>query len=442
MFLLSCHSQKNKTGNGNESNNSKHTAALVQPAVEPAPDLTALSSRFGEQSTQHFVVGAGHRQVITSKGGLKVTVDRGVLEKEDGSDISGTIYVEIIELTSSFDFFKCNAATVSNDRLLSSGGSYYLGMENGGQKLRIKEGRRLKIELPRQTEDAMELFYGRRDEEGNMNWEQAGQRLTPAPAPDFELSENGNRPDAYPVAAQFEPYQYRPFKSLDENVYYGNRMMTLRQMVDSINRYTRKVFIDTIYAWPPKLRKMAAGTRLDTNHLIKLYGPMYQYFLKTFRREEEEKARAARAKAMQDSLVRNWQPQSLVSQLQKYYAPSFISTLGWINCDCFYDAPQWTNVNIVLPDSIQPASLRCFMLFKSMRGMMNLGVAGSGKQAAILQRLPAGQEVILIAFVKLNGRIQQCREEFVINKNKAIQLRFTEISAGDMSRMFGKNVRI
>ena len=80
-------------------------------------------------------------------------------------------------MTTSNDLFKSNAATVSNGRLLASGGSYFIGMENNGQKIRLKKGHSLPVDFPVFAKEEMELFYGERDSAGSMNWVKAGNKL-------------------------------------------------------------------------------------------------------------------------------------------------------------------------------------------------------------------------------------------------------------------------
>src|SRR5262249_9245855 len=116
---------------------------------------------------------------VKSRGGLTITVDPGSLEREDGTPLQGDIDISVIELTNVNDLFKSNAATISNGKLLVSGGSYFIGMKNGNSKIKIKKGKSIETEFPFLKKDDMELFYGERDTKGNMNWKEAGTKLQP-----------------------------------------------------------------------------------------------------------------------------------------------------------------------------------------------------------------------------------------------------------------------
>lgn len=71
------------------------------------------------------------------------------------------------------------------------------------------------------------------------------------------------------------------------------------------------------------------------------------------------------------------------------------------------------------------------------------GRLGKNKnQQYVLQGLPQGQPVTLVAFVKNNGQLFQCKEEFVIKAGEIVKPQFTSISTEEMKKIFGGNARI
>ena len=441
FLLFSCVSKKRK------AITAKRKAAALQydtmdSLANELLDISQYNTGFIDAASQKFTASPKKNSIITASKGLKIIVDPSVLEKEDGSKVDGKISVSIIELTNSNDLFRSNAATVSNGRLLASGGSYFIGMECNGKKLRIKNGKTMQINFPILTDKEMELFYGERNDDNNMNWKRVGTNLIPEQDEQVLISDKSMLDNDFPVKPVFLMNELKLYKTLNEEVYYYNKKMTIREIVDTINRYSKKVFIDTVYTWPKELANLPKETRLDTNFLLSVYGPPKQFYLKTYKAQQHEKERLAKQEAIKDSMLAKWQPQSLSGQIQKYYQPSSLTALGWINCDRFYKFREQTDVEADLPVTLNNSNIQFFLLFKSMNGLMNLNTEITDSKKRIFRSLPIGESVTLIGFTKNNGQIFHCREEFVILKNKPVLLKFTNISPEEMTKIFGKNVKI
>ena len=171
FVLFSCNNKKNPADAA-----IKNIAAKTD-SVEILSDeefkISEYATGFTDAVTQKFSISSKKKSVITGKKGLKIIVDPWVLEKENGTVVDGKIIVRLIELTNSEDLFKSNAATISDGRLLMSGGSYFIGMECNGEKLKIKKDKNLKVEFPILKGEEMQLFYGERDILQAMNWRRA-----------------------------------------------------------------------------------------------------------------------------------------------------------------------------------------------------------------------------------------------------------------------------
>ena len=288
----------------------------------------------------------------------------------------------------------------------------------------------------------LQNLRGEEDEDNNMNWKRVGTNLIPEQDEQVLISDKSMLDNDFPVKPDFLMNELKLYKTLNEEVYYYNKKMTIREIVDTINRYTKKVFIDTVYTWPKELANLPKETRLDTNFLLSVYGPPKQFYLKTYKGQQHEKERLAKQEAIKDSMLAKWQPQSLSGQIQKYYQPSSLTALGWINCDRFYKFREQTDVEADLPVTLNNSNIQFFLLFKSMNGLMNLNTEITDSKKRIFRSLPIGESVTLIGFTKNNGQIFHCREEFVILKNKPVLLKFTNISPEEMIKIFGKNVKI
>ena len=438
FFLFPCNNTKEKS-------NAVTMAATAFDTVKLLPDqpidIAAYNNAYVENSTQHFTASSKKISIIKAAKGLKLTVDPNVLEKENGNVVDGMIAVSIIELTTSEELFKSNAATVSDGRLLASGGSYFIGMECNGQRLRIKKNRSLQVEFPVLKENEMELFYGQRDAGNNMNWVSAGINLEQKQQEQILFTDSNKYSDfGLPAFALTKEGNAKIFPTLNEKVYYYETEMTIKKLVDTINRRKTRIYIDTVYMWPKQNTALKPGQRVDTNFLYNVYGPPKQFVLKTCKAMEEEIARKAKEKMERQEAIEKWQPRSLAGQLQKYYTPSNIRYLGWINCDMYQNNTP-TEVELDLPITFNKSSIQYFIVFNSINGLIS-GTLDVVNEKKTLLSLPANQSITLIAFTKNNGQLFHCKEEFVIQKNKIVKPDFKNISAEEMSKIFGKNVRI
>ena len=243
----------------NNPSPSTPTADLISNEIAPVAESF---EGFVKAASQHFSIPGARSSVVRGRNGLELTIDPSKLEKEDGSPIDGKIALSLVELINSKDLFKANAATISDGRLLVSGGSYFIGMECRGQKLRLKKGATLEVHFPLLKKNEMELFYGERDSTLNMNWKSAGillqeEKIVPVNgmAESISFMDNSLLTLDNPPLDLNDNTALNTYKTLNDEVYYYNRKLRLSQLVDTINKHGKRVFIDTIYNWPKNLPK-------------------------------------------------------------------------------------------------------------------------------------------------------------------------------------------
>jgi hypothetical protein len=133
----------------------------------------------GQQSVFYTVPGEKVSK-ISGPRGLIVTVNPSDLETVKGKPIFGPIEIELKEALTQTHFLQNNINTVSNGRLLVSGGAYYVNMTADGEQLKIKEGRSVKMQLPRITDSSMSLFYAEKTASGDVNWRETTEKFMTA----------------------------------------------------------------------------------------------------------------------------------------------------------------------------------------------------------------------------------------------------------------------
>ena len=440
IIFFSCNNKKNA-----DTTVSNNVPAQQYDTVSVLPDepvnINAYNAVYIESATQHFTAPAKKISIITAKKGLKVTINPAVLEAEDGTPVYGNIKVRVIEITNNDELFKSNAATVSDGRLLVSGGSYFVEMESDGKKLQIKKGNNLQLEFPKLKDSEMELFYGNRNVDGDMNWTKANEPL------EFNRGAYTYTPftPPFPDTVASKPYKskYYLFESLQSKVVYLNTKMTVKEMVDMLQKKGVDKDIDSLTVDVP-FHSAGWGYYIAP---AKRYRVMPRKEIKV---EQDSFAQISCVRAEQAEANRKyaeeWQRASdanlLTGQLQKYYSPAGVTKLGWINCDRFYNSPQNINIECEIPITFEKPKIQYFLIYKSFNGLMQGTMKANDDSKLLLSGLPLGENVVLVAFTKSNGELFECKQEFVIQKNKTVQLNFKSISVEEMTKMFGVNVRI
>ncbi len=149
---------------GNHSSKKfRFTAAKVTDILYPDRE---------QKDKQNFQIRAGRDTVLIGKKGTKIFIPSQVFVRKDGSAVDNTlIKIELIELYDLSDYIKYDLPTISNGKMLESGGVIYLHATENGEKLAIAQGRGLQVRFEGKNakKERMEAFYLERNE-GNANW--------------------------------------------------------------------------------------------------------------------------------------------------------------------------------------------------------------------------------------------------------------------------------
>jgi hypothetical protein len=175
VLLLSCNKKEEIKIEKTTNSNSEQT--IADNFENDKKSLFDILSKF-EDASQFFTISNSKNSEVKGKKGTIIHVVPSNLELENGNKITGEIKVELKELTNQKDLLRNNAQTVSDGKLLISGGSYYIDITSDGNKINLKKGKTLEVEFPKITNRNMELFYGERDSSNQMNWKTANKKFS------------------------------------------------------------------------------------------------------------------------------------------------------------------------------------------------------------------------------------------------------------------------
>jgi TonB family protein len=110
--------------------------------------------------------------VLTGKEGTKLTIGKNVFETENGKNTEGGLRLELKEFYKMEDIIAANLTTQSDGEMLETGGMIYLSATDAkGQKLTIKSGKSINIQMPRSPNSTdKQLFYGEKQADSTINW--------------------------------------------------------------------------------------------------------------------------------------------------------------------------------------------------------------------------------------------------------------------------------
>jgi len=297
MLIFSCDNPNTQIKDAEEQ--------TLSSAIADISKLNDALKKF-EEPSQNFKVGTNKPSIITGRKGTKIAINPNDLIRESGNSLGKNIEVELKELTNQTDLLCANAQSVSDGKLLISGGAYYIGMTSNGENLKLKEGKTLNVQFPKISNKEMELFYGERNDLGQMNW----------------INTNEN------------------FKVIE-------KVQIKSESVKSVNKTKRKSEIDAI------LDYVETG---DTTTTAEGRARAVEW-------EKENKIQQQKAEEELKKQQREFELN------QNLYDDIGIIKLGWINCDRFLNAESETDMIVSINPENRLQSANIYLIFKEINSV-------------------------------------------------------------------------
>jgi hypothetical protein len=272
----------------------------------------------------------------------------------------------------------------------------------------------------------MELFSGNRDSAGDMNWERIGKILNPQ----NELSITDR---LYSSASNLQVYDAtKMYSSLSAPVYYYNRKLTIKELVDTLQRRGVEISIDTLYT----------AYRLEGQYDFEPHRNLYKIYRVVTREDRiKEKERLEKQRQLETAEKEEEERNTVNNPVKKYYGTATISQLGWINCDRYFNEEK-TEVLLEPVYTMLNSTIDYFFIFKSFNGLISGRTLNIGQLNYAIKGLPVGQAVTLKAFTRNNGVLLEYSRDLIIKKNARLSLDFKPVSVSEMQNMYAANIKI
>ena len=110
--------------------------------------------------------------IVFSSGSISLTIPVNSLMKNNGLILNGTVQRETILSVKKGDFIAMDMPTVSNNRLLVSGGAFYISLKNNGDNLFVSQGKKLTVKFnSSNTFQNNKIFNASADSVNGFNWD-------------------------------------------------------------------------------------------------------------------------------------------------------------------------------------------------------------------------------------------------------------------------------
>ena len=143
----------------------------TSPTTPSAIKAIFLSNRSNDK--QSFTVNAEVASQLIGNKGTKIHIPENAFVSAGGSPVSGNVTVEILEVMDQSSMIWYGLPTMSNGRILESGGELMVKAFANGQELGLANGVELDIEMPSDNnKPEMTLYYGAetKTQIGDVNW--------------------------------------------------------------------------------------------------------------------------------------------------------------------------------------------------------------------------------------------------------------------------------
>lgn len=119
--------------------------------------------------SQVFRINPDRDTIIETQQGIVIAIPAASFEHTTGEGVTGSFDLEIKEAMTAADIMKAGLSTMSNDKLLETGGMFYINARQGTNNLAVNRSKPLNVNVPVNNNDMM-LFKGERRADGSINW--------------------------------------------------------------------------------------------------------------------------------------------------------------------------------------------------------------------------------------------------------------------------------
>lgn len=351
----------------------------TSPTTPSAIKAIFLSNRSNDK--QSFTVNAEVASQLIGSKGTKIHIPENAFVNAGGSPVSGNVTVEILEVMDQSSMIWYGLPTMSNGRILESGGELMVKAFANGQELGLANGVELDIEMPSDNnKPEMTLYYGAetKTQIGDVNW-LLGDSLGYDDSISYDTIVYCDT-----VYYTYQDYDtlYYPFPQNWQNNYPNLDPSNMWYDIDSTNNGS-----DTI--------SVTFGTGTTTTSFY---------------------------------VDCNNQTQNP----DQGYEFDF-GSLGWINCDFLYlPTGNTSGLDVVTPADFTGANTEIYLHFSTVNAVADMEYSGSNLFETHYNGIPIGMQLTIVAISELNGTYYSSITPITMTNNHSETITMTATTIADI----------
>ena len=380
--------------------------------------------------------------IVTGGLGTIIHVNPANLETFDGQPLGEKIDVELKEYCTKADLLRGNVATVSDGKLLVSGGAYYIKMSSDGKPLRIKQDKNIEVEFPKFSDAEMELFYGQRDSLEQMNWKVAQQRFR---ARKDEVAEETNN------VKEVKIINYRNVM-VTMSTSAGDRAASARTFQEAFRTLGFPIIDDVeitaLLEIELEMLKNKSENKVANNKVVisnnnndyvstrigrfQIAGPR-QLVLSILGFTTIADTIETVGFSEEDPVLKK----KKVEIQKAMYRAVYLNQLGWINVDRFINISDITQLSLTLNDSATVRSVCVFMVFKDFNSVLGKFYCSAVDTDVSFRDIPVGYNVRLIAYgFDEEGELYTHSSDFTLKEDEKLSINLQKSTNNDLDKLF------
>ncbi|MEM0997702.1 MAG: hypothetical protein AAGN35_11500 [Bacteroidota bacterium] len=355
--------------------------------------------------------------VLIGEEGTEMLIPEDAFVKQDNRPVEGEVLVVFSEYFDQADLIAANLPTVSNGRLLESGGVIHLEALADGEPLKLAAGKSILVNFPGGAADGMQLFSGEYDAQGVMNWVPLSDQPQHLSATTLggKIAPNGPLPlfsDYGPVDAVTLKFRDKPeftapgyiYAMLEKNyTCRGRDAIYLEIFVDAAGRPTQ---VNSLTGRNNCLRQAVEEAVQTLVFDPKSLGGAEKFFFQVrpealgFAKGTENRFESIRGRELavggaeiEATMAKYMEREKARNFVKNAFA---VTQMGFINCDRFASSPRPTVASTIeLSDVHLSMNSKVFLVFDGMNSVMEGRPEARGTFR--FSGIPIGKSVTVVA---------------------------------------------
>ena len=145
------------------------TITIEDRVLYPKTTLSPLFDSL-QPAIQTFTIKGDQDTLLVGKNGTTLTILKNTFVNSYGQPAT-TVSIDLVEVNSIADIIQANLQTTSGDKILQTGGMFFIDAKENNNSLAVAEGKSIYVEVKANFKDPqMKIFDGKFDNKGRIDW--------------------------------------------------------------------------------------------------------------------------------------------------------------------------------------------------------------------------------------------------------------------------------